>query len=263
MSGQFAGKVVAVTGAAGGIGRALCRLLASEGASIAALDRSDKVMDFVEELRAGGAKAAGVVVDIVDSKGISTAFAELRAALGPIDVLVNNAGISNHPKIALTSPEQWESDVASNLNGAYNCIHAVLPGMVERKSGSIINVSSVNGLTALGDPAYSAAKAGMVALTKAVAVEYGPVGIRANTVLPGTVRSPIWDERSKKNPKVLETLARWYPLGRIVEPLEVAKVIAFLASDAASAVTGVALPVDCGLMAGNGVMASELTVEGF
>lgn len=263
MSGPFSGKVIAVTGAAGGIGRALCRLLASEGASIAALDRSDRVIEFVEELRANGTAAAGAVVDIVDSKRISAALAELRAALGPIDVLVNNAGISNFTKIALTSPDEWQADVQSNLNGAYNCIHAVLPGMVERKSGSIINVSSVNGMTALGDPAYSAAKAGMLALTKAVAVEYGPVGIRANTVLPGTVRSPIWDERAKKNPKVLETLARWYPLGRIVEPMEVAKVIAFLASDAASAVTGVALPVDCGLMAGNGVMASELTVEGF
>ena len=263
MSGPFSGKVIAVTGAAGGIGRALSRLLASEGASIAALDRNDKVLGFVDELQANGNKAAAVVVDIVDAKAVAAAIERLAAQLGPIDVLVNNAGISNFPKISMTSPTQWEADIASNLNGAYNCIHAVLPSMVARRAGNIVNVSSVNGLTSLGDPAYSAAKAGMLALTKAVAVEYGRVGIRANTVLPGTVRSPIWDERARKNPKVLETLARWYPLGRIVEPLEVAKVIAFLISDAASAVTGVALPVDCGLMAGNLVMSSELTVEDF
>ena len=89
------------------------------------------------------------------------------------------------------------------------------------------------------------------------------LGIRANTVLPGTVRTPIWDHRIAKNPEVLKVLARWYPLGRIVEPAEIARVVLFLASDAASAVTGVALPVDCGLSAGNGVMAGELTVEGF
>ena len=135
--------------------------------------------------------------------------------------------------------------------------------MVARRSGSIVNVGSVNGLSALGDPAYSAAKAGMISLTRSLAQEYGRYGIRANCVLPGTVRTPIWDERKAKDPNVLKQLERWYPLGRIVEPDEVARVIAFLASDAASAITGVALPVDCGLTAGNIVMARELTLEDF
>ena len=153
--------------------------------------------------------------------------------------------------------------MSANLNGAYNCAHAVLPQMVKRRSGNIVNVGSVNGLHALGDPAYSAAKAGMIAMTKAIAMEYGRYNIRANIVLPGTVRTPLWDERAAKDPNVLKVLERWYPLGRIVEPSEVAKVIAFLASDAASAVTGAAIPVDCGLMAGNIVMARELTLEHF
>jgi NAD(P)-dependent dehydrogenase (short-subunit alcohol dehydrogenase family) len=135
--------------------------------------------------------------------------------------------------------------------------------MQQKRQGSIIAVGSVNGLSALGDPAYSAAKAGMISLTRSLALEYGRFGIRSNIVLPATVRTPLWDERAKKDPKVLATLMRWYPLGRIVEPIDVARVIGFLASDAAAAITGAALPVDCGLTAGNIVMARELTLEPF
>lgn len=150
-----------------------------------------------------------------------------------------------------------------NLNGAYFCAHAVLPVMQDKGIGSIVNVGSVNGLGALGDPAYSAAKAGMISMTRSLALEYGRFGIRVNIVLPGTVRTPIWDDRAKKEPQVLATLKRWYPLGRIVEPIDVARAIAFLASDHAAGITGAALPVDCGLTAGNIVMARELTLEEF
>ena len=103
----------------------------------------------------------------------------------------------------------------------------------------------------------------MISLTRSLALEYGRFGVRVNIVLPGTVRTPIWTERSKKDPKVLATLVRWYPLGRIVEPIDVARAVAFLASDDAAAITGVALPVDCGLTAGNIAMARELTLEDF
>jgi len=103
----------------------------------------------------------------------------------------------------------------------------------------------------------------MISLTRSLAVEYGRFGIRVNIVLPGTVRAPLWERRAQKDPNVLATLARWYPLGRIVEPMDVARAVGFLASDAASAITGAALPVDCGLSAGNIVMARELTLEDF
>lgn len=259
MSGQLAGRTVAVTGAAGGIGQALCRHLAGEGAAIIAIDRDGSVSAFVETLRAEGVSARGAVVDIGDADGVAQAL----AGFGDIDVLVNNAGLSRHPTLATTAPAGWREDIDTNLAGAFNCAHAVLPQMVERRAGAIVNVGSVNGLMALGDPAYSAAKAGMIALTKALALEYGRYNIRANIVLPGTVRTPLWAERARKDPEVLKRLARWYPLGRIVEPAEVARVIVFLASDAASAVTGAAIPVDCGLMAGNLVMARELTLEDF
>lgn len=260
---SFKGKVVAVTGAAGGIGQAVCRYFAGEGAAIAAIDRKTTVASFADALKREGAKTAHAVADVGDAAAVAKAFAHLVAALGPVDILINNAGYSDHATLARTDPAGWRADLNGNLNGAYNCAYAVLPAMQEKRQGSIIAVGSVNGLSALGDPAYSAAKAGMISLTRSLALEYGRYGIRSNIVLPATVRTPIWDERAKKDPKVLATLTRWYPLGRIVEPSDVAQAIGFLASDAAAAITGAALPVDCGLMAGNIVMSRELTLEDF
>lgn len=260
---QFEGKVVAITGAAGGIGRELCRYFGGEGAAIAAFDKVSDVTGFAEELRAAGTRAEAAIVDIGNRDAVAEAFARLQASLGGVDILINNAGVSRNPSLAKTTPEGFADDVNANVNGAYNCCYAVLPGMQARKAGAIVNIGSVNGLSALGDPAYSVGKAGMISLTKALAVEYGRHGIRANIVCPATVRTPIWAERAARNPKVLEELTRWYPLGRIVEPIEVMRAVAFLASDAASAITGVVLPVDCGLTAGNIVMARELTLEDF
>lgn len=259
MSGAFAGKTIAITGAAGGVGQWLCRFFGEEGATIAALDRSDQVHGLVDTLGADGIAVKSAVADVADAAAVQAAF----ASFGEVHILINNAGVSRFPTIGRTDPAAWEADMSANLNGAYTCAHAVLPQMVARKAGNIVNVGSVNGLSALGDPAYSAAKAGMISLTRSLAQEYGRYGIRANIVLPGTIRTPIWDERKARDPNVLKTLERWYPLGRIVEPEEVARVIAFLASDLASAVTGAAIPVDCGLTAGNIVMARELTLEDF
>jgi len=259
----FQNKVVAITGAAGGIGRELCRHFGRQGAAIAALDRSGAVPGVVAQLRAEGIAAEAAVVDIGHAADVRSAFERLVGLLGPVDILVNNAGITRNPALERTTPEGFEDDVHANLNGAFNCTHAVLPDMKRRRAGVIVNIGSVNGLTALGDAAYSAAKAGLISLTRSLAQEFGRYNIRANIVCPGTVRTPIWDERLARNPDVLTQLQRWYPLGRIVEPSEVLNAVAFLASDAASAITGVVLPVDCGLSAGNLVMARELTLEDF
>jgi NAD(P)-dependent dehydrogenase (short-subunit alcohol dehydrogenase family) len=263
MSENFAGKIVAITGAAGGIGQALCRYFGARGATIAALDKSESVAPFVSTLKAEGISASAALCDVGNSLSVAAGFAVVTEALGPVDILINNAGYARHPTLAGTDPAAWQDEVNGNLNGAFNCTHAVLVAMVARKAGNIVNVGSANSLHALGDPAYSAAKAGLISFTKALAMEYGRYGIRANVVLPGTVRTPLWETRAAKDPDVLANLERWYPLGRIVEPIEVAAVIGFLASDAASAVTGAAIPVDCGLMAGNIVMARELTLESF
>jgi len=254
---MFKDKVVAITGAAGGVGQALCRHFLAEGAKIAAIDRKPTVATLGAELKAEAGAFAHAIADIGDPAEVARAF----AALGPIDILVNNAGGSDHSTFALTDPAGWQLEIARNLNSAYYCAHAVLPAMQARGAGVIVAIGSVNGLSALGDPAYSAGKAGLISLSRSLAQEYGRYGIRSNIVLPGTIRTPAWQRRAAKDPKVLETLRRWYPLGRIVEPEDVARAVGFLASDAASAITGVALPVDCGLMSGNIVMTRELTLE--
>lgn len=258
-SGSFAGKVVAITGAAGGIGQALCRYLGNAGASIAAIDRRDEAIQLADSLNSEGISARAAIADVGSSEAVAAAFRQF----GSVHVLINNAGYSTQATVAATDPAGWREHLEGNLSGAFYCAHAVLPQMVERRSGSIVTIGSINGLYALGDPAYSAAKAGLISLTKTLAMEYGRYGIRANAILPGTVRTPLWDERNRKDPQTLKTLERWYPLGRIVEPIEVARTAAFLASDAASAITGAAIPVDCGLSAGNIVMTRELTLEDF
>jgi NAD(P)-dependent dehydrogenase (short-subunit alcohol dehydrogenase family) len=260
---NFSGKVVAITGANGGIGQALCRYFGKAGATIAAFDKNDKVTSLANDLGKEGIKAEAAVLDIADADAVAAQFAKLAVSLGPIDILVNNAGFSGVASLSVTSPADWSRLVKGNLDGAYYCAYAVLPAMKERQAGVIINIGSVNGLSALGDPAYSAGKAGMISLTQALAMEYGRFGIRANIVCPGTVRTPVWDERMRRNPEVLEQLRRWYPLGRVVEPIDVANAVGFLASDAAAAITGAVLPVDCGLTAGNIVMTRELIVEDF
>ena len=249
---MFKGKRVAITGAAGGIGQSLCRHFASEGAAIAAIDKSPAVVEFAKEIGASHA-----IADVGDRQQVADAF----AALGPIDVLVNNAGFSEHPTFAKTDPEAWAYDLNGNLNGAYYCAHAVIPAMKARGGGSIVTIGSVNGISGFGDPAYSAAKAGLISLTRSLAMEMGRYNIRANIVLPGTVRTPLWERKAGADATTLERLRKWYPLGRIVEPIDVARAVAFLASDAANAITGTSLIVDCGLTAGNIVMTRELTIQ--
>lgn len=257
---EYSGKVVAITGAAGGIGQVLCRHFVSLGATLAAIDKKPEVADLAKTLAASGATVAHEIVDVTDAKAVAAAFARIESALGPVDVLINNAGFSGFPILDTTSPEDWKMLVDGNLNSAYACAHAVLASMKARRTGVIINIGSVNALQALGDPAYSAAKAGMISLTQGLAIEYGRYGIRANIVLPGTVRTPVWDYRIEKNPEILDQLVKWYPLRRIVDPLDVARAVAFLASDAAGAITGAVLPVDCGLTAGNIQMTREITM---
>jgi NAD(P)-dependent dehydrogenase (short-subunit alcohol dehydrogenase family) len=155
----------------------------------------------------------------------------------------------------------WDKDVDVCLKGVFLCSRRVLPRMIERRKGVILNISSVNGLAYLGNEAYSAAKAAVINLTQSIAVRYGPQGIRANAIAPGTIRTPIWQERIQKEPNIFERLKRWYPLGRVGEPEDVANAALFLASDEASWITGIVLRVDGGLMAGNGVMTQELLTE--
>ena len=254
---MFNGKIVAITGAAGGIGQSLCRYFASEGALISAIDKSPALADFARELAKKGVVIRHAIADVSDPEAIKKAFADFEAT----DILINNAGYSEHPTFAKTDPAAWSSDINGNLNSAYYCAHAVIPVMKAKGGGSIVSVGSVNGIGGYGDPAYSAAKAGMISLTRSLAMEYGRYNIRVNIVMPGTVRTPLWERKAGADATTLEQLRKWYPLGRIVEPLDVARAVGFLASDLAAAITGTSLVVDCGLTAGNIVMTRELTVQ--
>ena len=258
---SFVDKTVLITGAAGGIGQALCRHFAGLGARLGAIDKSEALPAWIDTLRRDAVEAVGVVADVADDQAVSAAVAQIAEELGPIDVLINNAGFVLQATLRTMTPEDWRAELAGNLGGAYHCSAAVLPSMQARGGGAIVTIGSVNGLTTLGHPAYSAAKAGLISFTKSLAVEYGRHGVRANVICPGTVQTPVWADRVAQKPEIFDSLVKWYPLGRIVDPLELAKAAAFLASDDASAITGAVLPVDCGLMAGNLVMSSELTLE--
>jgi NAD(P)-dependent dehydrogenase (short-subunit alcohol dehydrogenase family) len=261
---RYADKVVLITGAGRGIGRATALRLASEGATVAVLDRDGAAAEeTVAALGEIGARALALSADITDQAALETALATAEAAFGRIDVLVNNAARALKGNLAQTTPEDWLSEMAGTLNGAYFVTRLVLPGMALRGKGAIVNVGSVNGLVALGNPGYSAAKAGLLNFTKALATEYGPKGIRANMVSPGTIQtgSPSWQKRLARDPQVFEKLARWYPVGRVGRPDDIAAAIAFLAADEAAFVNGANLVVDGGLTAGLAPMIEELTIE--
>jgi NAD(P)-dependent dehydrogenase (short-subunit alcohol dehydrogenase family) len=161
--------------------------------------------------------------------------------------------------------EQSADDVRRDFDvtvmGPYFACQEVIPGMVERGGGVIVNVSSVNAASYFGNPSYSAAKAGLESLTKTIAVEFGAAGIRCNAVAPGSIATEYWEVRKAVDPQIFEKVARWYPLGRVGRPDDVADALLFLASDAASWITGVVLPVDGGILAGNLAMTRDITAK--
>ena len=261
---RYADKVVLITGGGRGIGRATALRMAGEGAAVAVLDRDAAAANqAADALRASGADVLAVAADITERPALEDGIGRALDRFGRFDVLVNNAARALKGNLAQTTPEDWFSELAGTLSGAFLVTRLVLPGMVERGKGAIVNVGSVNGLLALGNPGYSAAKAGLLNFTKALATEYGPKGIRANMVSPGTIRteSPSWRKRLARDPQVFEKLARWYPVGRVGRPDDIAAAITFLAADEAGFVNGANLVVDGGLTAGNAPMIAELTIE--
>ncbi len=261
---RFARKVALITGAGSGIGRSTAERLAAEGAAVGVMDvRPEAAQSVVDGILGQSGAALALVGDVTSQRDIDRALAAMGAAFGPPDVLVNNAAFTLKPTLAECAPEDWDLDFDVTLRAAYLLCRAMLPGMRARRAGAIVNVGSVNGLMYFGNPAYSAAKAGLLSLTRSIAVEAGPDGVRANMVSPGTVRTeaPSWQARLARDPAIFEKLARWYPVGRVGRPEDIAAAVAFLASDEAGFINGANLVVDGGLTAGVAPMIAELTRE--
>lgn len=256
---RFAGRVVAVTGSGGGLGRVLGLAFAHEGAAVLVSDvdgmRAERVAG---EIVAAGGRARATRTDVTSPSEVAAMFAGGVAEFGAVDVLVNNAARTEDVDFLEVQLETWEEEIRIVLRGAFLCSRAVLPAMIEQSRGAILNVGTVNAFAYFGNEAYSAAKAGLVSLTRSLAVRFGPDGVRVNMVAPGTLRSPAWDERLKREPEILERVARWYPLGRVGEPEDVVGAALFLCSDEASWVTGSVLGVDGGLLAGPAPMVSDI-----
>ena len=250
-------QTIIVTGGAGDIGQALCRRFLSDGHRVAMLDRDGDALARAVATLGSPDDLFGVEADVTELASVEAAISRVETRFGGVDVLVNNAGGVVSPTLGTTSEPDWLADIDLNLNGAWRCVRAVQDGMVKRRRGTILNISSVNGSGIYGYPAYSSAKAGLLQLTRFLAVELGRHGIRANAIAPGSVKTQAWKTRVEKNPEIFERLKRWYPLGDICVPDDIAGVAAFLIGPDARMITGAVIPVDGGLSVGSTTMAQE------
>jgi 2-hydroxycyclohexanecarboxyl-CoA dehydrogenase len=242
----LSGKVALVTGAARGIGFAIAMRLAEEGARVAIADVNDH--GAVEAAARIGKATMGIRIDVTDTVSIATGVAAVVERLGPIDVLVNNAGWDKVEPFVKSEEATWDKVIALNLKGPIACARAVLDYMIERRSGKIVSISSDAGrVGSVGEAVYAGAKAGIIGFSKTLARELARYGINVNVVCPGPTNTPLFQEMSGGNEKLATSLIHAIPLGRLGEPEDLAGAVAFLASDDASFVTGQTLSVSGGL----------------
>ena len=248
---RFIGKFAVVTGAARGIGAAIARRLAAEGAEVACVDlTADRCGSIVDEITVTGGKAVAFGCDVSDGAQVEALVPGVVAEFGRIDVLVNNAGLTRDNLLFRMSEDDWDKVVDVNLKSVFLMSRAVQKHMVEQRSGAIVNLSSRSALGHRGQANYSAAKAGIQGLTATMAIELGPFGVRVNAVAPGYVATPMTEATAVRLGATPEehqaAVAQGVPLRRVGHPTEIASVVAFFASDDASYVTGQTLYVNGG-----------------
>ena len=248
MSERFVGKVALITGAGSGIGRETARIVAAEGGSVFGLDiDADRVAETVTEIEAAGGSAAGEVCDISDPAACAAAVDSVLSRFGRLDVVCNIAGITMMKPVGQVADELWERMLAVNLSGPFYLSRAAVPALIETR-GNVVNIASQAALQGYSHlSAYSASKGGVIALTRAMAVELAPQGIRVNCVCPGSVATNIADSiewPDEIDPEVTAVMMQRNP--PMSQPEEVAYGIAFVASDQASSMTGAVIPIDGG-----------------
>ena len=248
MPGLLDGRIALITGAGSGIGEATAIAMGREGARIVSVDIN--VGAAVRTAKAAGEEAAvGLACDVTDRAACDALAAKVRAEIGPIAVLVNNAGIIRRGKVTDTNTRRdWDETLAVNLDGPYNMVTAFLDQLRETK-GAVINIGSIQSFVALpNSAAYTSSKGGVRLLTKALAIELGPMGIRVNAIGPGFTATPL-NADARQNPDYMANFTGRIPLGRIGASEDIAQPVVFLASDMARYITGVTLPVDGGYLA--------------
>ena len=239
------GKTALVTGASRGIGRAIALRLAEDGANVAVIyaGSADKAEAVVNEITALGVNAKAYRCNVADSAAVNETVKAVTNDLGKIDILVNNAGITRDGLMLRMKDEDFDAVLDTNLKGAFNMIRACYSGFIRKKSGRIINISSVSGIMGnAGQANYSASKAGVIALTQSLARDLASRGIPCNAVAPGFIQTDMTENLGDNNP-----LLNSIPLGRMGKPEDIAAAVAFLASDSAAYITGEVLKVDGGL----------------
>jgi 2-hydroxycyclohexanecarboxyl-CoA dehydrogenase len=249
---RFDDRTIVVTGGGGGIGRALCGGFAAEGGRVAVLDRAvDAAAETVGSVRAGGGEAIAVECDITERGSVDAAVERVAAELGPVDVLVNNAGWDLFVPFLQTAPEDWSRLIDINLVGALHMHHAVLPQMVERRRGRVVNVASdAARVGSSGEAVYAACKAGLVAFSKTLAREHARDGVTFNVVCPGPTDTALLatvTDAAANPEKLREAFRRAIPMGRLGEPADLVGAVLFFGSDGAGFVTGQVLSVSGGL----------------
>ena len=242
-------KIAIITGAGRGIGKAVALRFAEEGAKVVVDDVNDiNGASTVSAINEAGGEALFINADVSDATEAESLIASTVDAYGTVDILVNNAICST----ADVLNNNWEANLAVALQGTSHCSDAAIPVMQQKGGGSIVNIASVNGLIGLqAIHAYSAAKGGVIALTRSMAVAHGKDNIRINCICPGTIQTEVWEPMIERNPQILDEITPWYPLGRIGQPIDIANAALFLASDEASFATGAVFVIDGGLTAGN------------